>query len=98
MPKFCKANNSLVEMAFRKIMTKRLKTVDHILLYNKINLYKSPTTDDCSTRFELLQFQIQHNFLAHFDTALILLLKQHRFAPLFDQVANAALAVQKVEM
>jgi hypothetical protein len=33
-----------------------------------------------------------------FGKALILLLKQHRFAPLFDQVANAALAVQKVEM
>jgi hypothetical protein len=29
---------------------------------------------------------------------LILLLKQQWFAPLFDQVANAALAVQKVEM
>jgi hypothetical protein len=68
------------------------------MLYNKINLFKSPTTVDCSTRLELLQFQLWHNFLVNFGKALILLLKQHRFAPLFDQVANAALAVKKVEM
>jgi hypothetical protein len=61
-------------------------------------LYKSPTTNDCSIKLELLQFQLWYNFLANFDKALILLLKQHRFAPLFDQVANAALAVQKVEI
>jgi hypothetical protein len=63
MSKFCKAYNGLVEMALRKIKTRRLKTVDHILKYNKINLLKSPTTGDCSTKFELLQFQLWNNFL-----------------------------------
>jgi hypothetical protein len=58
-------------MALRKIMTRRLKTVDHILEYNKINLLKSPTTDDFSTKPELLQFQLWNNFLANFDKALI---------------------------
>jgi hypothetical protein len=85
----------------RKIKLKWLKTIDHILLYNKINLLKSPTTVDCSTKLELLQFQLWHNFLVptfSWEQPLILLLKQHRFAPLFEQVANAALAVQKVEV
>jgi hypothetical protein len=50
-------------MALRKILMKRLKTVDHIPQYNKINLYKSPTTDDCSIKLELLQFQLWNNFL-----------------------------------
>jgi hypothetical protein len=71
MSKFCKANNGLVEMALRKIMTRRLKTVDYILHYNKINLLKSPTSDDCSTKLELLQFQLWNNFLANFGKALI---------------------------
>jgi hypothetical protein len=69
--KFCKANYGLVEMALRKIMTRRLKTVDRILKYNKINLLKSPTRDDFSTKLELLQFQLWNNFLANFDKALI---------------------------
>jgi hypothetical protein len=88
MLKFCKVNNGLVEMALRKIKSKRLKTVDHILQCNKINLLKSPTTDDCCTKLELLQFQLRINFLAIFGKALILLLKQHRFAPLFDQAKS----------
>jgi hypothetical protein len=71
MSKFCKAINGLVEMASRKILPKRLKTVDHILFYNKINLLKSTTTVDCSTKLELLQFQLWHNFLANFGKALI---------------------------
>jgi hypothetical protein len=58
-------------MALRKIKLKRLKTVDHILKYNKNNLLKSPTTDHYSTKFELLQFQLWINFLAIFDKALI---------------------------
>jgi hypothetical protein len=71
MSKFCKVNNGLVEKALRKIKLKRLKTVDHVQKYNKINLFKSPTTDDCSTKFELLQFQLRINFLAIFGKALI---------------------------
>jgi hypothetical protein len=71
MSKFCKAINGLVEMALKKIKTRLLKTVDHILKYNKINLLKSPTKDDYSTKLELLQFQLWNNFLANFDRALI---------------------------
>jgi hypothetical protein len=47
----------------RKIMTRRLKTVDLIQKYNKDNLLKSPTKDEFSTKLELLQFQLWNNFL-----------------------------------
>jgi hypothetical protein len=58
-------------MVLRKIMTRRLKTVDLIQKYNKDNLLKSPTKDEFGTKLELLQFQLWNNFLANFGKALI---------------------------
>ncbi len=50
--------NGLVKKALRKYLMKRLKTVDHIPLLNKINLLKSLALVDRGKKIGLLQFQL----------------------------------------